>query len=380
MSQARIYLSPPHMGGNEIKYVQEAFDTNWIAPVGPHLTAFEKAFCEFTGAEHAVAVASGTAALHLALILAGVKPGGKVLCSDFTFAATVNSILYAGAEPVFIDSNFETWNMDPQLLVDEVERMVAAGEMPQAIMPVHILGQSVDLDPILAVAKKYEIPIVEDAAESLGGDYKGKHTGTFGESAGFSFNGNKIITTSGGGMFITNDEEKAQRARFLSTQAKEPTEDNHYLHHTVGYNYRMSNVVAGIGRGQLEVLPERIEYRRGLMDRYRQAFAETPGIEFMPQVPYGKANGWASAILVDPEVSKVDRRQIQVALEKENIETRPLWRPMHTQPVYADFHHVGGDVSKRLFEVGLWLPNGSSLSHQDQDRIIQGIQALATGA
>lgn len=359
-----------------MRYVQEAFDTNWLAPIGPNLTAFEKQFCEFTGARFAVPVSSGTAALHLALIVEDLAPGAKVLCSDFTFVATVNAIRYVDAEPVFVDSDHTSWNMDPQLLVEEVERMVRAGDPPAAVVPAHILGQSVDLDPILEVCRRYQIPLVEDAAESLGASYKGIHTGTLGQSGAFSFNGNKIITTSGGGMFVTNDEVKAERARHLSTQAKESTPDNHYLHEVVGYNYRMSNVVAGIGRGQLEALPERIVYRRSLTQRYREELSDLPGLEFMPEIPYGTSNGWATALLFDPAESGTDRIAVQKALEAENIESRPLWRPLHTQPVFRDFRVVGGEVCRELFDKGLWLPNGSSLSHEDQDRILAVIRKL----
>jgi dTDP-4-amino-4,6-dideoxygalactose transaminase len=363
-------LSPPDVGEGEQAYVRQAFESNWISSSGPHLNAFEAAVCDYTGAKSAVALSSGTAALHLALILAGVEAGDHVLCSTFTFAASAFAICYIGAIPIFIDSGTETWNMDPGLCVEEIHRLAKEGRPPKAVMPVHLYGQSVDLDPILDACSRFNIPLIEDAAEALGTDYKGRHCGTLGKLGVFSFNGNKIMTTSGGGMLVSDDSDLIQRACFLSTQAKEPTDDRHYLHKEIGFNYRMSNVLAAIGRGQLERIESFIEARRRIFDRYQESFVDLPGVSFMPEANFGRSTRWLTCILISPQESPVSPGAIQVLLEAENIESRPLWMPMHLQPIFRDARCVGGSVSERLYQTGLCLPSGSSLDPESQERVI----------
>lgn len=369
-----ILLSPPHMGDEEFSFVKEAFDTNWLAPVGPHVNAFEKEFCLTTGADHAAALSSGTAALHLALRLLGVGPTDEVMCSTLTFIATANPILYQGATPVFVDSDSASWNMDPALLADALAQRAKSGKLPKAVMLVHLYGQSADIEPILKLCKQYEIPLIEDAAEALGATYKGRTPGTFGTFGIYSFNGNKIITTSGGGMLVGQDPALISKARFLATQARDPAP--HYQHSQVGYNYRLSNVLAGMGRGQLKVLGQRVEARRRNFEFYRQSLAHLPGISFMPEAPYGRASRWLTCLTVDPKASPVTRDKILAAMTQANIEARPVWKPLHLQPIFEGCECIGGEVSAQLFRDGLCLPSGSNLSDSELERVVQTVLSL----
>ncbi|MGP3560199.1 aminotransferase class I/II-fold pyridoxal phosphate-dependent enzyme [Geobacillus sp. BK01] len=370
--QNRIYLSPPHMSGNEQKYIQEAFETNWIAPLGPNVDAFEKELAAYVGAKGAAAVSSGTAAIHLALRLLGVERGDVVFCSSLTFIASANPILYQGAEPVFIDSEPDTWNMSPQALERAMDAAKREGKLPKAVVVVNLYGQSAKMDEILAICDRYGVPVVEDAAESLGSTYKGKKSGTFGAFGIYSFNGNKIITTSGGGMLVSNDVDALQRARFLATQARDPAP--HYQHSQMGYNYRMSNIVAGIGRAQLEVLYERVKARRAIFDRYVQALGEIDGIHFMPELEGTMSNRWLTTLTIDQQKLGVTPMEIINALAAENIEARPVWKPLHLQPLFAGVryypHEEGWSVSDDLFANGICLPSGSSMTVEEQNRVI----------
>ena len=368
----RLYLSPPHMGDLESVFVKEAFDTNWIAPVGPHVDAFEHEFAAAIGASHAVALSSGTAALHLAVRLCGVERGDEVVVSDFTFCASVNPILYEGGVPVFVDSETTSWNLDPNLVEDVLRRKAAAGKPPRALVVVHLYGQCADLDPLVELCDRYGITLIEDVAEALGATYKGRAPGTFGEAGVFSFNGNKIITTSGGGMLVTEDAGLASHARKLATQARERAP--HYEHTEVGYNYRLSNVLAGIGRGQLRVLEDRVAARRSNFAYYEERLGRLPGITFMPEAPWGCHTRWLTCLVVDPEAFGADRETTRLALEAENIEARPLWKPMHRQPAYAGYEVVGGSVAEALFADGLCLPSGSSMTEEDLDRVCSVVE------
>lgn len=370
----QILLSTPHMGELEEKYVQEAFDTNWIAPVGPHVDAFEQEFCQVVGAKHAAAVTSGTVALHLALKLIGVGSGDEVFCSTLTFIATASPITYLGAKPVFIDSDRTSWNLNPDLLREALDKRAKIGKLPKAVVIVHLYGQSCDLDPILEACNAYEIPLIEDAAESLGSTYKNRSPGTFGKIGIFSFNGNKIITTSGGGMLVSDDQKLVEKARFFATQARDPAP--HYQHSEIGYNYRLSNVLAGIGRGQLQVLEERVEARRRNFDFYKQALGNLPGIEFMPEASFGRATRWLTCLTIDPIAFGADREQVRLALAEEKIEARPVWKPLHLQPVFADCECMGGVVAEELFEYGLCLPSGSNLTEVDLERVTSAIAQI----
>ena len=370
----RIYLSPPHMSGREQQYVIDAFESNWVAPAGPHITAFEEEICDFTGAPYAVALSSGTAALHLALLTAGVGPGDEVLVSTLTFSASANPVCYLGAVTTFIDSERHSWNMDPTLLAETLQARTRTGRLPKALVLVHLYGQTANLDPILQLCRDYQIPLIEDAAEALGATYKGQHAGTFGLAGIFSFNGNKIITSSGGGMLITADEKLAAHARKLSTQARDPAP--HYQHSEIGYNYRMSNILAAIGRGQLELLPERILARRRIFNYYQQALSDLPGIQFMPEASWGRSTHWLTVITIDPETFGADRETVRLALEEQNIESRPVWKPMHLQPVFAECNHVGGAVAEELFERGLCLPSGSAMTERDLQRVTTAIRTM----
>jgi pyridoxal phosphate-dependent aminotransferase EpsN len=361
------------MGILELEFVKAAFETNWIAPVGPHVDAFEQEFCQIVDAKHAAAVSSGTAALHLALRLVGIQPGDEVFCSTLTFVATANPIIYLGAKPVFIDSDRVTWNMDPYLLREALEQRARVGKLPKAVVLVHLYGQSADLETILEVCNRYEIPLIEDAAESLGATYKGRSTGTWGRMGIYSFNGNKIITTSGGGMLVSDDAHLVEKAKFLATQARDSAP--HYEHSQIGFNYRLSNVLAGIGRGQLQVLQDRIVARRNNFAAYSQALAHIPGLEFMPEAPFGVATRWLTCLTINPETFGIDRDQIRLALAKQSIESRPVWKPLHLQPVFADCEYIGGAVSENLFKRGLCLPSGSNLTPVDLARVI----AVITG-
>jgi pyridoxal phosphate-dependent aminotransferase EpsN len=374
MSKQRIYLSPPHMSGEEQLFVQNAFDTNWIAPLGPHVDAFEQEFCDVVQAQNAVALTSGTAALHLALLLCGVKAGDEVLVSNLTFSASVNPIVYLGAKPVFIDSEPDTWNMNPGLLAEIVKRKAQEGTVPKAVILVHLYGQTGDIDAILDVCNAYDIVLIEDAAEALGATYKGRPPGVWGKAGIFSFNGNKIITTSGGGMLVSEDADFINHARKLATQAREPAP--HYEHEEIGYNYRMSNVLAGIGRGQLQVLEDRVQSKRQIFNYYVEALSDLPGIQFMPEASWGRHTRWLTTLTIDPTQSGIDREMVRLALEMENIEARPVWKPMHLQPVFADYECIGGAVAERLFTNGLCLPSGSNLTETDLSRIVAAIRNL----
>ena len=365
----RIYLSPPHMSGEELRLVENVFASNWIAPVGPDVDAFEFEFCEAVGAGHAVALSSGTAALHLALEVLGIGPGDEVICSDFTFAASANAIVYTGATPVFVDCDRATWNIDTALLVQALEDRAKSGKPPKAVIAVHIYGQSADLDPILEICERHGVILIEDAAESLGTTYKSRVTGTIARLGTFSFNGNKIITTSGGGMLVSKDEKLVESARFLATQARDPAP--HYQHSRIGYNYRLSNVLAAIGRGQLKVLEQRVAKKRQIFDFYLQTLGGLPGIEFMPEADYGRCNRWLTCLTIDPDLFGADREEVRLALEKENIESRPVWKPMHMQPVFAGAKMFGGSVDERIFERGLCLPSGTALTSSDLERIAE---------
>ncbi|MDA8117013.1 MAG: aminotransferase class I/II-fold pyridoxal phosphate-dependent enzyme [Actinomycetota bacterium] len=364
----RVYLSPPHMSGREPELVQDAFASNWIAPLGPHVDAFEREFAARVGVRHAAALSSGTAALHLALLLIGVGAGDEVLCSSLTFSASANAITYCGARPVFIDCDAASWNMDPDLLETELERCAATGTLPKAVLAVDLYGQCADYTRIAPICERFGVPLIEDAAEALGATCAGRPAGSFGRAAAFSFNGNKIITTSGGGMLVSGDEALIARGRFLATQARDAAA--HYQHSTIGYNYRMSNVLAAIGRGQLTVLEERIAARRANFEAYTGALADLPGIAFMPEAPYGRCTRWLTCLTIDPEAFGASREDVRLALEAENIESRPVWKPMHLQPVFASCRVVGGAVSQRIFQHGLCLPSGSNLDAADRARTI----------
>jgi len=370
----QILLSTPHMGSLEQEFVKEAFDTNWIAPVGPHVDAFEQEFCEVVGAKHAAAVSSGTAALHLALQLIGVGSGDEVFCSTLTFIATASPITYLGAKPVFIDSDRTSWNLNPDLFRAALDKRAKIGKLPKAVIIVHLYGQSCDIDPILEACNAYEIPLIEDAAESLGASYKNRSPGSFGKIGIFSFNGNKIITTSGGGMLVSDDQKLVEKARFLATQARDPAP--HYQHSEIGYNYRLSNVLAGIGRGQLRVLEERVEARRHNFEVYKQALGNLPGIAFMPEAAFGKSTRWLTCLTIDPAAFGADREQVRLALAQEKIEARPVWKPLHLQPVFADCESIEGAVAQELFEYGLCLPSGSNLSEEDLERVTSAIAQI----
>jgi pyridoxal phosphate-dependent aminotransferase EpsN len=370
----RIYLSPPHMSEQERGLLIEAFDSNWIAPLGPHVDAFENEFAEKVAAAHAVAVSSGTAALHLALILSGIGPGDEVATSTLTFAASANAIRYVGAEPVFIDSESASWNLDPTLLAEELEAGVRRGRPIKAVLAVDVLGQCADFAPIQKLCRFYEIPLIEDAAEALGATYEGRLAGTFGKIGCFSFNGNKIITTSGGGMLITEHKDMADRARFLAYQARDPAP--HYEHSEIGYNYRMSNLLAAVGRGQLRVLDGRIERRRANFRFYKKALGDLPGIEFMPEHKSGRSTRWLTCILVDPAKFGATREDVRLALEQENIESRPVWKPMHLQPAHSGHRVRGGAVSEAIFRDGLCLPSGSNLIPDDLNRVADIVRSV----
>lgn len=377
MSQDKIWLSSPHMGGAERGFVKEAFDTNWVAPLGPNVTGFEKDLESYQGQDsHVAALSSGTAAIHLALVQAGVGPGDEVICQSFTFCGTTNPVLYLGAIPIMVDSEEHTWNMCPQALMQAVEDRIANGKKPKAILAVHLYGMPYMVDEIHAFAKAKQIPIIEDSAEALGSTYKGQKCGTFGDYGILSFNGNKIITTSGGGAMVCKTKEVKDKAIFLATQARDAAP--HYQHSEVGYNYRMSNISAGIGRGQMEVLDKHIDLRRAMNAFYQDIFKDIDGIEVLKeQDDTVRSNHWLSAILVDSsKTGGITREDIRLALEKDHIESRPLWKPMHMQPLYKDYPYYGNKVCETLFENGLCLPSGSNLTDADRDRISVSIKAL----
>ncbi len=379
MHKTKIWLSSPHIGNIEIKYVHEAFVTNWIAPLGPHVNAFEQALQVQTKSSHAAALSSGTSAIHLALILLGIKEGDNVFCQSMTFSASANPIAYQGAHPVFIDSESETWNMDPQLLKKALLEAKEKGQLPKAIIPVHLYGMPAKMDEIISVAKEFNVPVIEDAAEALGSYIKNKPCGSFGEFGVLSFNGNKIITTSGGGALLSNNAEMIEKARFLATQARDAAP--HYQHSNIGYNYRMSNVLAGIGRGQLEVLNDRVEARRANYQRYVSYFSRLNekgfNIKFQEELDGYYSNRWLTCILIDPKHNNgLTRETIRLALEAENIESRPLWKPMHQQPIFANCKSYINGVSDKLFEDGLCLPSGSNLTDEEFGRIFDSLDFI----
>lgn len=367
----KIWLSSPHLTGEEQKYINEAFETNWVAPLGPNVNGFEQDICKYTDAKSCSALSSGTAAIHLALILLGVTEGDEVLCSSFTFSATANPIAYQKAIPVFIDSERDTWNMDPVLLEKAIKDRVANGQKPKAILVVHLYGMPAKIEEIMAVADNYDIPVIEDAAEAIGSSYKGKALGTFGKMGVFSFNGNKIITTSGGGALISDTQELCQQATFLATQARDAAP--HYQHSHIGYNYRMSNIVAGIGRGQMEVLNDRVTARRRVFEIYKEQLSAIPTISFVEEREGYYSNRWLTTILTD---SFNQREKLRLALEVENIESRPLWKPMHLQPVFERYPSYINGVSEDLFDRGLCLPSGSNMSDNDLKRVIAKIKEI----
>ena len=384
----RIWLSLAHMSGREQEFIQEAFDTNWVVPLGPNVNAFEKALRDFliengklkveNEGKQVVALSAGTAALHLGLILLGVGEGDEVICQSFTFSASANPIAYLGATPVFVDSEVDTWNMDPELLEEAIkDRVEKIGRLPKAIIPVHLYGMPGKLDEILEVANRYKIPVLEDSAEALGSEYKGRKCGTFGEYAALSFNGNKMITTSGGGALVCPSEERAKRALFYATQAREQAP--HYQHEKIGYNYRMSNICAGIGRGQMFVLDEHIARRRAIHDLYVKLLAGVKGVKVMCQPEGGdfNSNYWLTCITVDPEEAGFTREDVRLALDADNIESRPLWKPMHLQPVFKDAPFYGNGTSERLFEIGLCLPSGPTLTDEDIERVTKVVKQLS---
>lgn len=374
--KTKIWLSSPHMGGGEQKYVQEAFDTNWVAPLGPNVNGFEKDLSNYLGENSEVAcLASGTSALHLALILANVTRDDEVLCQSMTFSASANPIVYQCAKPVFIDSETDTWNMCPKALEEAIENRISKGKKPKAIIVVHLYGMPAKMDKILAISKKYSITLIEDAAEALGSTYKGQKCGTFGDFGILSFNGNKIITTSGGGALVCKTEEDKKKAIFLATQARDNAP--HYQHSHIGYNYRMSNVLAGIGRGQMEVLDKHISLRRKNNHFYRDLFKNIKGITLLkePSKDYF-SNHWLSCVLIDEKRAGFSREDLRLKLRGDNIESRPLWKPMHMQPVFKDYAYYGGKVSEKLFEKGLCLPSGSNLTDEDRHKIESSILQL----
>ncbi len=367
----KIWLSSPHLTGEEQKYIEEAFKDNWVAPLGPNVNGLEEDICKYTGARACSALSSGTAAIHLALILLGVEKDDEVICSTFTFSASANPIRYQQAIPVFVDSEEDTWNMCPDVLEEAITDRINKGKKPKAIILVHLYGMPSKMDEILSIAKKYGIPIIEDAAEAIGSSYKGKAMGTFGELGVFSFNGNKIITTSGGGALISNHPDHCQNATFLATQARDNAP--HYQHSHIGYNYRMSNIVAGIGRGQMEVLDDRVRKRRENYDFYKRELSVIDRISFVDEPPEYFSNRWLTTILTN---SFETRETLRIALEEQNIESRPLWKPMHLQPIFEQFPKYINGVSDELFEKGLCLPSGSNLLSTQKERVIEAIKSV----
>lgn len=373
------------MGTSELEFVKEAFATNWIAPLGPHVDAFERDLCAFTGVPHAAALSSGTSAIHLALILLGVGPGDEVVCQSMTFSASANPIAYLGATPVFVDSETTTWNMDPNALRQALQHRRSLGRRVKAVIPVHLYGMPANMDAIAEICREFEVPIVEDAAEALGSTYKGQPCGSFGHFGILSFNGNKIITTSGGGALLSSDGDAIARARFLATQARDPAP--HYQHSHIGYNYRLSNVCAGIGRGQMQVLPDRVAARRANFEWYRQRLAHLEELEFLPEPEGAVSNRWLTTVVVKKKEERRKTKEggpmresvlerIRMAMEGENIEVRPLWKPMHLQPVFKDAPYYGGTVAEDLFAAGLCLPSGSNLTENDLKRVASVIEMV----
>ena len=372
--QEKIWLSSPHMGGTERKYVTEAFDTNWVAPLGPNVNGFEESIATYLKQDvHVATLSSGTAGLHLGLILLGVTNGDEVLCQSMTFSASANPIVYQGATPIFIDSEPDTWNMCPTYLEKAINDRIKKGKKPKAIIAVHLYGMPYDVDAITAISKKYDIPVLEDSAEAFGSSYKGQKCGTFGDISILSFNGNKIITTSGGGALVTKNVSVRDKAIFLATQARDTAP--HYEHSHIGYNYRMSNICAGIGRGQMQVLDAHVNLRREMHNFYVQLFDDTPGIiVFAENTPERYSNHWLSCIVVDPVLAGFTSTDLRLELEKSNIESRPLWKPMHLQPIFKTAPYYGSDISEHLFKNGLCLPSGSNLTLDDKNRIKKAVE------
>ncbi len=371
MNLKRIFLSPPHMSGMELPFIHEAFDSNYIAPLGPSVDGFEHEFSKMTGITHTLAVSSGTAAMHLTLRHLNVGPQDEVIASSLTFIGSVSPAVMLGARPVFIDSDMSSWNMDPDLLQEEVESCLKKNRRPKAIIPTDLYGQSADLDRIVKIGKQFDIPVISDSAEAVGASYKGRHAGSGATAAIFSFNGNKIITTSGGGMLASENKELIDHARCLAQQARDPAP--HYEHSEIGFNYRMSNVLAAIGRAQLKVLPERVLAKRKIFDFYKESLGGLKGIEFMPEADYGSSNRWLTVILVDPVLFGADREEIRLALEKRNIESRPVWKPMHLQPVFKGCRIRGGAICEDLFRKGLCLPSGTAMTQNDLEKVVETI-------
>ena len=371
MKSRRIFLSPPHMGGEEQEFVRQAFESNYIAPLGEHVDGFEQDLCRVTGAAHAAVLSSGTAAIHLALVILGVGPGDEVMCQDLTFAASVNPVLYQGAVPVLIDSEPSTWNMDPELLRRAVQDSLNRGLRPKAVIAVHLYGMPARMHEIMAVSKEFDIPVVEDAAEALGSRLNGRPCGSLGHLGVLSFNGNKIITTSGGGALLSDDRGVIEKARFLASQARDPAP--HYEHSQLGYNYRMSNILAAVGRGQARILAERVQARRKIYQSYLELLGDTPGIYFLPEPDGYFSNRWLTAVVVEPgETRGISREDIRLIFDKKNIEARPVWKPMHMQPLFQGFRFYESGVSRRIFEKGLCLPSGSNMSEEDIQRVACG--------
>ncbi|GAB2957892.1 aminotransferase class I/II-fold pyridoxal phosphate-dependent enzyme [Hymenobacter coalescens] len=371
----RLYLSPPHLGRHELNYLHKAIEDNWVAPVGPNLDGFERDLCQYTGAAHCVALSSGTAAIHLALRLLGVGPGDEVLVPSFTFVATANPVRYLGAEPVFIDSEASTWNLCPERLREALEDRRRAGKRPKALIVVHLYGMPARLTEILAVATEYEVPVLEDAAEALGSRYRQQPLGSFGELSVLSFNGNKIITTSGGGALLTPNADWARQARFLATQARDAAP--HYQHSELGYNYRLSNLLAGIGRGQMELIEDRVKRRREIYALYHELLASLPAVQVgPPELADVRANRWLTTILLQPEHTERTPEELRLHLETHNIEARPLWKPLHLQPLYAAAAMYGGHVCEDLFHRGLCLPSGSAMTDADVRRVVQALREV----
>jgi dTDP-4-amino-4,6-dideoxygalactose transaminase len=372
-TKARIYLSPPHLAGTERRFIEQALDSNWIAPLGPMVDAFEREFADLVGLPHAVALSSGTAAMHLGLRILGAGSGDEVWAPSLTFIGSIGPAVQLGAAPVFLDVDPESWTLDAGLVEEELRTAARRGRLPKAVVPTDLYGQSCDLDRLVSACARNGVPVLADCAEALGGRYKDRHAGDGAAAAVFSFNGNKIITTSGGGMLASRDERIVEEARFLSQQARDPAP--HYQHSTIGYNYRLSNVLAAIGRAQIEVLPQRVLRRRQIFELYRQSLDGLPGLSFMPQASWGTSSRWLTVITVDADEFGSDRDHLSLALEAENIEARPVWKPMHLQPVFAGARRVGGEVSERLFRQGLCLPSGTAMTDEDIARIADIIRA-----
>lgn len=372
----RIFLSTPHMGGTETQYIEKAFKDNWIAPLGENVMEFENAVADYVDVEHALATASGTSAIHLALIEAGVAKDDIVFCSSLTFCATSNPILYQGATPVFIDSEMESWNMSPKALEKAFKQYEEKGTLPKAVLVVNLYGQTADFEKIAEICKRYEVTLIEDSAESLGSSYHGKMSGSFGDLSIFSFNGNKIITTSGGGMLLSNHKEYIEHALFLATQAKDKAP--YYQHSELGFNYRLSNISAGIGRGQMEVINDRVNRRREIFDMYYDALNEIDGIEFQPELPDSKSNRWLTAMTIDPNKINISAADLIKELNVENIEARAVWKPMHLQPLYESFDYVYDttDNAKKLFDEGICLPSGSNMTNEEVNDVIESVKSL----